>query len=161
MGHEVIIYGCIEGAPWRSGDEYRRLQEWNATVITELPSEDEWPWLVRGMFSVPGPWPEGTYQTQVIHFGASLKDEPGDRSCWEVWLGKFEALLRRLCWYSAAVHLETEFEPHRFFRWLPTGPAVDRMVAEAPKCIDEWVRSVTVVREGPAELGAAPDLGGR
>jgi hypothetical protein len=115
-----------------------RLQERNAATLADLPVEDKWPWLVRGMFALPGSWPEGTYRTQVIHFGASLKDEPRDRSCWDLWLGKFESLLRKLYWLSATVHLQTEFEPDRVFRWLPTRRAIDLMVAEPPQPIDEW-----------------------
>lgn len=146
MGHEATVFGCIEGATWRSED-YDRLQRLNAAVLAELPAEDEWPWLVRGMFALPAGWPQGTYRSQIIHFGASLKDDPWDRSCWDTWLGKFEALLGRLYWFSAVVHLQTEFEPDRLFRWLPTAAAVDRMVADTPRCVQEWVRSVIVVRE--------------
>lgn len=145
LGHEVIIYGCIEGADWRP-EQYRWLQQRNAAVIAELPSVDEWPWLIREMFGVPDLRIEGTYRTQVIHFGASLKDEPPDRTCWDVWLGKFEALLRRLYWYSATVHLRTDFEPHRVYVWLPTTEAVERMVADPPECIQEWTREMTVIR---------------
>jgi hypothetical protein len=141
LGHEVIIFGCIEGA------DPERLQMSNAAMLAELPIKDEWPWLVRGMFALPAEGPFGTYRAHVIHFGASLKDEPMDRSCWDTWLGKFEDLLRRLYWWSATVHLCTEFEPDRVFRWLPSEVAVEQMVGDPPRCVQEWERSVTFLEQ--------------
>lgn len=144
MGHEVIVFGCVEGA------DPERLHALNAGVIAELPTEDEWPWLVRGMFALPAGWPQGTYRSHVIHFGASLKDEPGNRSCWDAWLEKFERLLRRLYWWSVAVHLRTEFEPDRVIRWLPSEATIDGMAAEPPRTVQEWKRSVVVLPSDPA-----------
>ena len=147
VGHEVIVYGCIQGAQGRREKDLDPLQLWNAPVIAELPEEGEWPWLVRGMFALPAPWPQGTYQSQLIHFGASLKDEPGDRAVWEQWLQKFEALLRNLYWFSAVVHLETEFEPDRVYRWTPSAAAMQRLYVDSPQCVWEWNRSMHVLRE--------------
>lgn len=96
----------------------------------------------RGMFALPAEWPRGTYRSQVIHFGASFKDEPQDRGCWDVWIGKFETVLRRLHWWSATLHLVIEFEPERVFRWLPTTAAVERMTRDPPQPVQEWQRSV-------------------
>lgn len=152
MGHEVIVFGSIEGA------DPEPLRALNAAALSELPAEDEWPWLVRGMFALPALWPQGTYRCQVIHFGASLKDEPEDRSCWDVWIGKLETLLRRLHWWSATLHLVTEFEPERVFRWLPTSAAVDRMIGDPPQPVQEWQRSVIVLAP-EAEPEAAADGG--
>lgn len=154
MGHEVIIFGSIEGA------DTERLRALNAAALAELPAEDEWPWLVRGMFALPAGWPRGTYRTQVIHFGASFKDEPQDQSCWDGWVGKFEAALRQLYWWSATLHLVSEFEPERMFRWLPTAAAVDRMVCDSPQPVQEWVRSVIVLEARPAEPAPTPDQAG-
>jgi hypothetical protein len=151
VGHEVIVFGSIEGA------DAERLKALNAAVLAELPAEDEWPWLVRGMFALPAGWPHGAYRSQVIHFGASLKDEPQDRACWDGWVRKFEALLRRLYWRSATLHLATEFEHERVFRWLPTTAAVDRMVGDPPQPVQEWERSVFVLAARQAEPSAAAD----
>jgi len=142
VGHEVIVFGYIEGA------DPEWLRALNADALAGLPTEDEWPWLVRGMFALPAGWPQGTYRAHVIHFGASLKDEPQDRSCWDVWLQKFEALLRCMYWWSVTVHMQTEFEPDRVFRWVPSKAAVDGMLADSPHCVQEWERSVAVL---PAE----------
>jgi hypothetical protein len=90
---------------------------------------------------------EGTYRRQVIHFGLSVKDDPTDRGIWGVWLGKFEAVLRRLYWWSALAHLDTNFEPQRVFEWLPTEAAVGRLRCDPPQPAGEWARSVQV-RDG-------------
>jgi hypothetical protein len=145
VAHEVIVFGCVEGA------DSERLKALNMATLAELPAEDEWPWLVRGMFALPAGWPQGTYRSQVIHFGASLKDEPGDRSPWDGWIGKFEALLRRLYWWSVTLHLITEFEPERVFRWLPSAVAVECMAGDPPQPVQEWERSVIVLPARQAE----------
>jgi hypothetical protein len=74
MGHQVIIYGMIECPA--AGDHLRPLKKHNETVISGLPAEDQWPWLTRSMFALPGNWPQGTYLEQIIHFGLSMKDDP-------------------------------------------------------------------------------------
>jgi hypothetical protein len=142
LGHEVIIFGYVEGA------DAEGLRSHNAGALTGLPAEDEWPFLVRGMFALPAEWPQGTYRAQVIHFGASLKDEPQDRSSWDAWLGKFESLLRRMYWWSATACLRTEFEPERIFRWLPSAASIRAMTGEPPRCIQEWDVSVTELPNG-------------
>ncbi len=141
MAHEVILYGSIEGV------EHERLRALNAAALADLPAQDEWPWLVRGMFALPADWPQGTFRSQVIHFGASLKDEPQDRACWDAWIGKFEEVLRRLYWYSATLHLVTEFEPDRVFRWIPTPAAAALLSHEPPQPVQEWERSLIVLSE--------------
>lgn len=139
MGHEVIIFGCINGA------DAAHLHAKNAAVIAALPAEDEWPFLVRGMFALPERWPFGTYRAHVIHFGASFKDEPSDHAVWDTWLGKFEAVLRRLYWWSATLHLQTEFEAARVYEWLPTTAALHLMVGDQLQPVQEWERSLTIL----------------
>jgi hypothetical protein len=111
---ESIVYGCIRD--WPSDDpELRRLRrETNHGVLAELPAGDLWPFLGREMFSfceLPG---AGLYQTQVIHFGASYGAVEYE---WNLWIEAFEALLKRLYWASAVVHLETELNGMHTFRW--------------------------------------------
>lgn len=143
MSHEAILYGHIVGATVRSETVgYFDLQGRNRAVINRLPRTDDWPWLVRGMFALPAGRPQGTFRSQVIHFGASIKDDPLNRGIWDDWLDKFESLLRRLYWWSAVVHISTDFEPDRVFEWLPTDAAMAGMRADPPQPVGEWVRSV-------------------
>ena len=114
MESESIVYGCIRD--WPSDDpEQRRLpRETNHGVLAELPAGELWPFLGREMFSfcdLPG---AGLYQTQVIHFGASYGAIEYE---WNLWIEAFEALLKRLYWASAVVHLETELNGMHTFRW--------------------------------------------
>lgn len=110
MANQIILFGMIEDASL--GRESRNvLQERNVEVISQLPVEDEFPWLTRGMFALPSPSPQGTFREQIIHFGLSMKDRflspsavygrehgwpPEDRAHVTEWIGKFEDLLRRL-----------------------------------------------------------------
>lgn len=79
MGHEVIIYGAIECA-WHF-DQMQLQQSHNKSVLGNLPTTDEWPWLTRSMFTLPDCYPQGIYQTPVIHFGLSMKDGVPRDSC--------------------------------------------------------------------------------
>ena len=161
MGHQVIIYGMVEGASLggQGSRGFRVQQAHNESVIDNLPTDDNWPWLTRAMFALPGSNPLGTYREQIIHFGLSIKDRPpispnsaydpehgwpkADRKCVYGWIEKFEHLLRKLFWYGADVHVSTEFEPDRVFCYTPTKAAFDKMISENPQPIDEWELSIT------------------
>jgi len=122
MGHQAIIYGRIQG-----GREQQKLHgatigvhQHNLMVLGGLPDHDaDWPFLTRHMFSTAKPAygstaDRGDYKSQIIHFGASLKDDPDQESHWEKWLEKFEKLLlKKLVWHSAMVHIETDIRPVR------------------------------------------------
>ncbi|VXC91654.1 conserved hypothetical protein [Pseudomonas sp. 8Z] len=114
MESESIVYGCIRDWPSDAPEQRRLRRETNHAVLAELPSGDLWPFLGREMFSfceLPG---AGLYQTQVIHFGASYGAVEYE---WNLWIEAFEALLKRLYWASAVVHLETELNGVHTFRW--------------------------------------------
>jgi hypothetical protein len=151
VGHEAIVYGRIVGASWRVGERFTWTHDLNREALAAVPEDDDWPWVVRGIFALPAPYPEGTYRRQVIHFGLSIKDDPTDRRIWDVWLGKFERVLRGLYWWSAAAHLSTDFEPPRVFEWVPTEAAMGRLYDDPPQPIAEWVRSVRVAEPRQAE----------
>lgn len=114
MESESIVYGCIRD--WPSGDREQRLQrrESNRRVLDQLPQGDAWPFLGREMFSFCAAEGEGLYQTQVIHFGASYRAVEYE---WSLWVQAFEAMLKRLYWANAVVHLETELNGLHTFRW--------------------------------------------
>jgi hypothetical protein len=142
LGEEVAIYGWIEGATWHSGDQYRRLQKFNEDALGRLPEKDTWPWLVRGSFALPALWPQGTYRCQAIHFGLTLKDEPISTEWRDVWIAKFEAVLRRLYWFSATVHILRVMDPNEVYRWKATQASIDKLCEDPPEPISGWHRSV-------------------
>ncbi|KQO43720.1 MULTISPECIES: hypothetical protein [Pseudomonadaceae] len=114
MESESIVYGCIRDWPSDDPEQRRLRRETNHGVLAELPAGELWPFLGREMFSfcdLPG---AGLYQTQVIHFGASYGAIEYE---WNLWIEAFEALLKRLYWASAVVHLETELNGMHTFRW--------------------------------------------
>lgn len=143
MGHEVVVFGSIEGP------EAGALRARNAAALADLPDVDEWPCLVRGMFALPADRPQGTYRSHVVHFGASFKDEPRDATCRDGWIAKFEALLRRLHWHAATLHLSTEFGPDRVYRWVPTPSPADG----EPRPVRQWRRSVLTLSPGADDGG--------
>ncbi|WP_447590545.1 hypothetical protein [Aquipseudomonas campi] len=114
MEPESIVYGCIRD--WPSGEREQRQQrrENNRRALEQLPQGDAWPFLGREMFSFCANEDAGLYQTQVIHFGASYRAVEYE---WALWVQAFEALLKRLYWASAVVHLETELNGLHTFRW--------------------------------------------
>lgn len=116
MGHEAIVYGQILGTGWRHGERFTWTHDLNRDALAAVPVDDSWPWVVRDIFALPAPYPQGTYRRQVIHFGLSIKDEPFDRGIWDVWLGKFERVLRTMYWCSAAAHVATEWAPPWVFQ---------------------------------------------
>ena len=163
MGHEVIIYGIIEGASAGPRD-YRLHQRKNETVLESLPETDDWPWLTRAMFQLPSPHPQGTYQTQIIHFGLSMKDgaplnraggydngydpltnwrDPA-RDSITGWIEKFENLLRQMFWWGADVYIHTDFEPDRKFCYTISDAAIKSLCdANDPIPVTDWTLTVT------------------
>jgi hypothetical protein len=113
MDQESIVYGCIKDI---AGDhdrlERRRV---NREAMLSLPSGEDWLFLSQEMFSIPqlealG----GQYHTEVMHFGASYRAVEYE---WDQWIASFEALLRKMYWVSATVHLETELSGIHTFNW--------------------------------------------
>jgi hypothetical protein len=161
MGHQAIIYGRIQG-----DREYARgyrtwTHEYNAAVVRSLPDRDEhWPFLTRHMFAVAEHRVDrdsdrGLYKSQVIHFGASLKDEPKEEVHWEKWLAKFESLLlKKLAWISAKVHLETDLRPERVYLYRVDRESLAELLLEGVQfgipTVSQvrWVRQHFDVQEG-------------
>lgn len=116
MAQESVVYGCIKDIVF-SADlaETRRRREVNRRVLMELPSVEEWPLLSREMFALPSEvLVVDDVHTDVVPFGSSYK---GVEYEWQEWLARFEALLRRMYWVSATVHLETEYNGTHTFVW--------------------------------------------
>ncbi len=116
MGHESIITGHICCPGWRVTDS-TLLQRHNLEVIYGLPSEDQWPFLTKGMFGTANNLKpsSGLYRTQIIHFGGSFKQIELD---WPDWLIKFEKVLDELFWEEAFISLETELLGNYEYRYI-------------------------------------------
>jgi hypothetical protein len=139
MSHETILYGYIESATYTS-EEYRKYQKLNLQIIKRLPDEDEYPYLSRHMFSAPpANYYRGTFRVQIIHFGGSMKGLEWEQV--DVWVDKFESLLKRLYWFSAVAHIEPEIDLSYKYSWLPKNAPVD-VHAKHGKLIPvtEWSR---------------------
>ena len=94
----------------------------NRRVIRSLPSQDDWPFLTRHMFSASPMFGSrcdaarttATYRGPVVYFGGSFSSI---YTQWQEWLEKFEALLRRMYWEHAVVILVTEWMGQHVYRW--------------------------------------------
>ena len=142
MGQEGLVFGMIEGPAYRT-DNYRYLQARNSDVINSLsvPENDEWPWLNRSVFALPGPCPQGTYRNQVIHFGLSDKYDPPENSHEQQWLAKFEEVLRKLFWLKAqAIFTYESHYENSLYVWSPTNEAINAIVSDEPTPVHRWVR---------------------
>jgi hypothetical protein len=130
MTQQSIIYGFIQGAEGMKSDPHK-LHRLNRAIIESLPEKDAFPHLSRSMFAIPGDDPAaGTYKSQIIHFGASMKDV---ETHWRAWLEKFEALLRRLYWFNAVVQLRGEVIGDVQYEWTVDANQIVHFFAEPPK----------------------------
>jgi hypothetical protein len=135
MTQQSIIYGYIQGAEWMTSD-FRRLHRLNREVLATLPETDQFPYLTRPMFAVPGDEPpQGTYRSKIIHFAASIKEVERE---WRHWLEKFEGLLRRLYWFSAVVHLRAEVIGDFQYEWTVDANQIVHYLQDNPHPPTQW-----------------------
>lgn len=119
MDQETIVYGIIKDVASSDARFQQKSRLINCDALLDLSDADTFPYLTASMFSIPEEDLEhGTYQTQVIHFAASYQ---AVEYHWEQWMSKFEALLKKMYWVSATVHLETELSGKHTFFWESAG----------------------------------------
>ncbi len=117
MDQESIVYGCIKDMAG-TVQISERLRA-NREAMLSLPHADEWPFISQEMFAIPQvDVPNNSYQTEVMHFGASYRAVEYE---WDQWIQQFESLLSRMYWVSATVHLETELSGIHTFTWETKG----------------------------------------
>ena len=115
MSHETKVYGFIEGATWQR-ESYRLYQNKNIEIISQLPEEDEWPYLTSKMFGCSNPDDrQTTFRRHLIHFGATIKGLECEYI--EEWILKFEGLLNKLYWYTAVAHIKAEIHDEYSYHW--------------------------------------------
>ncbi len=113
MDQESIVYGCIKDSI--QGVGYSERIRTNREAMLTLPRADNWPFLCQEMFAIPAlDALTRNYQTEVMHFGASYQAVEYE---WNQWIEQFEALLGKMYWVSATVHLETELCGTHTFTW--------------------------------------------
>jgi hypothetical protein len=118
IDRESIVYGIIRDLPHDDASRDERLRV-NLSALAGLPEDDGFPLLPREMFGASGADRfAGTFHTQVIHFGGSYRAIEYE---WEEWLCRFEALLSRMYWVGAVVHLQTELSGNHTFTYEPAG----------------------------------------
>lgn len=114
MYSESVVYGCIRDWPVQTIDQQQLRGRFNRQVLAALPPADSWALLHQDMFSVSCPPDQLTPTSQVIHFAATYRSVEYE---WDAWVRQFEALLKRLYWSSAVVHLEAESHGSHRFSW--------------------------------------------
>ena len=135
MSKQSIIYGYIQGAEWMSSDVHR-LHRLNREIIAALPETDAFPHLTRGMFAVPGEdLQQAGSKLQIIHFGASMYEVEIE---WRKWLEKFEALLKKLYWFNATVHLRAEILGDFQYDWTVDANQIVHFFNDPPKPATKW-----------------------
>lgn len=111
---ESVVYGCIRDWPVCSYEQQQRRVAFNRQVLRQLPPAERWTLLHQDMFSVCCPPDQLSPTNQVIHFAATYRSVEYE---WDAWVKQFEALLKRLYWSSAVVHLEAEGQGSHRFSW--------------------------------------------
>jgi hypothetical protein len=140
MDQESIVYGVVRDIAYGTQMERRVRRAHNRQVVERLPDADGWPFICREMFGISGfNEMEGTYQTQIIHFGASYRAIEYE---WQLWMKKFESFLVDMYWVSAKVHLETELSGLHTFVWEAEGSS--HSPGESLKVRCEWEREGSI-----------------
>ena len=134
MAQQSIIYGYIQGAEWMSSDIHR-LHRLNREIIAGLPEKDAFPPLTRQMFAAPSEGNDPASRGQIIHFGASIYEVELE---WRKWLEKFEALLRKLYWFNAVVHLRTEMIGDHEYDWTVDANQIVHFFNDPPRPATKW-----------------------
>lgn len=114
MFTESVVYGCIRDWPMQDFDQQQLRVSHNRQVLARLPHVETWSLLSQEMFSVSERPDQLSPTGPVIHFAASYRSVEYE---WDTWVQQFEALLKRLYWSTAMVHLEAENHGSHRFSW--------------------------------------------
>lgn len=114
MYSESVVYGCIRDWPVQSANQQQNRSEHNRQVLSVLPAGETWALVNREMFAASVVPDQLLPTSQVIHFAASYRSVEYE---WDTWVAQFEALLKRLYWSTAVVHLEAESHGSHRFIW--------------------------------------------
>lgn len=133
MAHNTKIYGYINGAVWNSEDYYK-LHRLNSEIINLVPNVDNnFPFINRSMFSIPDE--QGVFRQQIITFGASYKTLEYE---WDLWLEKFENILKKLYWWDAKIFVDFEVMGQYVYEWEIDLNKRENWWKDKPEPITEW-----------------------
>ncbi len=136
MQEESVVYGCIKDSVYRP-DGIDRIMV-NREAMASLPSADSWPLLCREMFTSSSQLAGDISQhTEIVHFGAPYQ---GIEYEWQLWIEQFEALLHKMYWVSAYVHLETEMSGVHSFIWESINAEYHSPGSDDIQLRCEWVK---------------------
>ncbi|RPJ53841.1 MAG: hypothetical protein EHM23_30145 [Acidobacteria bacterium] len=130
MGMTTIVYGYIR-EPRTGCAKVEQMLESNKKQIESLPETDEYPFLVRGLFS----FSDVSYRNRLIHFAGGYKQL---ESYWADWLAKFEALLAQLFWERVRLHLITEWTEEFTYDWAAAATIKDSFRSGSPLPTTIW-----------------------
>jgi hypothetical protein len=128
------VYGYLV-EPWIGFPEHKRMVQHNHEIIRSLPEEESLPGLVRDLFA----FSEGmslSYRNPVIHFGAGYGSFEPDL---EVWLEKFESLLKKLYSEEVRIRVRTECSGESLYQWKPIPRILESFRTPLPSMVTEWV----------------------
>ena len=135
MSELSIIHGCIYGA-FGGTKNFYVLYPLNLDVISKLPEEDEWPPLTQKLFSVPMDYKSpGFYRIQTIHFGASFNNLS---DVWNIWLEKFETLIKHMYWQKVHLHLDMEMYGEYDYLWQTSSNVIHGFSKDLPQPVSDW-----------------------
>jgi hypothetical protein len=137
MGEVTVLHGCIYGAQGSSAGtaHWTGLFRRNLAAIAELPLPGEGLPLTASMFTVPMDWGSRTFwRHQPIHFAGSFNNVDFDGD-WPEWVDRFEALLRRMFWLKAHLHVDSELLGERHYVWRMTS---GDPYADPPTPVTAW-----------------------
>lgn len=141
MAHHSIVYGRIISPTWKTKDYYK-LHRLNSEILETLPKTDlDFPWINQSMFNVSNE--QGIFRDQVITFGASYKTLEYE---WELWLEKFEGILKKLYWLNVTIHVEFEVMGSYQYHWYLDREEMSRCLFDEPIPIKNWIFEGTGTR---------------
>ena len=133
MGAVDVVYGAIL-EPWQSWapNTASEFRERNEATLNSLPLDPCQGLVSRSLFSLPDRDSCAEYHGRVIHFGGSFHALDIGQ-----WNREFSALISRLFWHSAFVHIK----PDWMLATVSTWSIHDQGSTDCTKYIEEILRN--------------------